>query len=86
MRETLAAFIDEAEQKGLWLHSHYQDLWFSPAELRAQNAQGRFLWGVNNWRQQDPAALIAVAEKDVEDAKARLHSIRTRIAESGVHV
>lgn len=54
IRNELAQLIAQAEHEGKWLHCHYQDLWFSPAELRRANAEGHFLWGVVYWQLRDP--------------------------------
>jgi len=48
------ALIAKAEAEGLWLYCHYQDLWWSPAELRADNVIGRYRWGPQNFRLRDP--------------------------------
>lgn len=40
------------ERKALWCS--YQDLWFSPDELEKANDEGRFCWGVVNWKLRDP--------------------------------
>jgi hypothetical protein len=51
--------FQEAEEKRLWFWSRYQDLWFSPAELRAQHQRGSFRWGHENWKLRDPTELLA---------------------------
>lgn len=67
--EELEFLIKEAEEKGWWLRSHYQQLEFSPRELRESNAQGRFIWGPVNWELIDPKTLLKDEEKE-------LHSLR----------
>lgn len=77
--EGLAALIDHAEHAGKWLHCSYQDLWFSPTELRAANAEGRMLWGPANWTLRDPSELIEQACNRVEIAKREHEAIVRRV-------
>lgn len=67
--KTMDDLIAEAEKKGLWLHTSYQDIWFSPAKLRLERAAGRFLWGATNWTLRDPQEYLAEAELKVIDAE-----------------
>lgn len=75
--QTLPELIDKAERNTLWLWCRYQDLWFSPAQLREANAQGRFRWGPVNWELRDPKERLAEADRrakaaaDTRDAIAR---------------
>lgn len=50
----IESMIQEAERKGLWLKSKYQNLWFSPEELRKEVRKGHFRWGRENWTMRDP--------------------------------
>jgi hypothetical protein len=76
---TLQPLIAQARKEGKWLHSQYQDIWFSPDELEAANREGRFLWGAVNWRLRDPnemvqekAKVLKKAEQDYLNAQKRL--------------
>ena len=66
----LDALIDQAEHEKKWLWSRYQDLWFSPSELRQKNNEGWFRWGAVNWELRDPAERLA--EYDVQIARVQL--------------
>jgi len=68
--EGLQPLFKEAEKKGLWFHCHYQDLLFSPAELRQAQSEGRFLWGAVNWTLVKPEERLDALEKAVDCAKA----------------
>ncbi len=57
--KTLDDLITEAERQDLWLHCHYQDLWFSPSDLREANRDGRFRWGAMNFELRDPIEKLA---------------------------
>ncbi len=57
--KTLEDLINDAERQGLWLHCSYQDLWFSPSDLREANRDGRFRWGAMNFELRDPIEKLA---------------------------
>jgi hypothetical protein len=85
LAEELAGLIAEAESKGLWISSRYQELWFSPDELRRNNARGAFLWSRDNWKIADPTIHLETlrqrasqASRDVEDFAWRLELARFR--------
>ena len=69
MNKEMNAMIDRAEKEKLWLRSLYQDMWFSPAELREQQAKGLFRWGVVNWELRDPKEHLAELQRIWVDAK-----------------
>ena len=58
-----------ARQQKLWFHGVYQDLWFSPDELDAEQAAGRFRWGAVNWSLRDPKEHLANLEERAKDAQ-----------------
>ena len=60
--ETLAPMFDRAERNGLWFFSPYQQLWFSPAQLKAEHAKGRFIWGPVNWQLRMPHERVEAAQ------------------------
>ncbi len=71
----LATHIDKAEAEGKWLWCHYQDIWFSPAQLREQIKNGKFRWGVVNWKLRDPQERVAEARKRADQANAEADRI-----------
>lgn len=79
VKEELAELLDQADREGLWLFTSYQQMWFSHADLRAQNDAGRFLWGPANWQLRDPAELIAQKEQALEVVQRDLDETRIRV-------
>jgi hypothetical protein len=79
VQELLKPLIAEAKATDRWLHCHYQDLWFSPEQLEAANAQGRFLWGPVNWTLRDPQERVAILSRDVENARLALESFKAQL-------
>jgi len=77
--EKLSELINQAEREGKWLHCNYQDLWFKPSELRAANADGRFVWGVSNFRLRDPQEQIAILHGEVDRAETALQQFIKRL-------
>lgn len=78
-KEQVEKLIREAEEKGLWLFCGYQDLWFSPAELRKAQSDGRFRWGPDNWRLRDPREMVTAAEYKVRAAQEHLEHVKARL-------
>lgn len=74
----LDELIEQARKEKKWLWCPYQDLWFSPDQLAAENAAGRFRWGPVNWKLRDQAERLAEAN----DAVKRANADRDRIAQS----
>lgn len=78
---TLRVLIEKAEHEGKWLRCFYQNLWFSPAELRHANDNGRFNWSPENFELRDPQDLLEqkryalnVAQADLEAAERRVRN------------
>lgn len=80
--ESLEPLFREALAKKLWFHSSYQDLWFSPAELRRMHAEGRFVWGPVNWKLRAPSEYLERTLNDVRSAQAAVVTVQQRIADS----
>ena len=76
---SLEPLFKEAAEKGLWFRCSYQDLIFSPAELRKAQQEDRFLWGDSNWRLFDPAEHLVVLESNIEEAKRELERFKVRL-------
>lgn len=79
MSRTMEDFIKQAEQSGKWLHCNYQDLWFSPAELREEQSRGKFRWGAGNWDLRDPIEELEALELKVTQAIEQLSRFRRRM-------
>lgn len=77
--ESLKPMFAEAREKGLWFWCHYQDLWFSPDALEAEQRAGRFRWGAVNWRLRDPKERPIEADKRVADAVAERERIAAQL-------
>ena len=76
---TLNPLIEKAEKEGMWLVSKYQSIWFSPKELREQNAKGSYLWGAVNWVLDDPIKELAYLEKKVIEAQRNVEDFKRRM-------
>lgn len=83
--ETLEPLFEQAEKEGLWFYCPYQDLWFTPKELREKQANGRFIWGLPNWELKNPQKKIDSLEQykvniganineQIKDFKKRMQS------------
>ena len=75
VKQELESLCKEAEEKKLWIHCHYQNLWFTPNELRTANADGRFIWGRVNFTLRDPQEKLDEIDRQIE----RLNSERSLV-------
>lgn len=71
----LKPLFDEARASGKWFWCNYQDLWFSPDQLAAAQASGRFLWGAVNWKLRDPTERIEEAKRRRDVAQAEVDRV-----------
>jgi hypothetical protein len=67
IRDMIAPMLKEARERGLWLHCSYQDMWFTPDELEAEQKEGRLCWGPVNWKLRDPRELYESIERRREE-------------------
>ena len=77
--ESLEPLFERARREKKWFFCHYQELWFSPRELREKHSEGRFIWGVVNWDLRDPEELLIEWELNLEMAKTQLKNFKERI-------
>jgi hypothetical protein len=78
--KSLEPMFKEAEEKGLWFNSKYQDLWYSPSELKEKQSEGRFIWGKENWELRNPKELIKEHERAIEYRNKEISNICDRIS------
>ena len=78
--DSLETMYNEAEEKGLWFHCSYQDLWFSPSELIKAQSEGRFIWGKKNWELRNPEELIKLHKSAIKNHNKEIELIRKRIS------
>ena len=69
VKASMAPLFREALAKKLWFFTSYQQIWFSPEELAAQHAQGKFLWGAVNWQLRDPVEALNDLDRKIADAQ-----------------
>lgn len=81
---SLNKLIDRAEAEGKWLHTNPRSklpvMWISPADLRRENAAGRYIWAPQNWVLLDPAEYVAEAQADVDRAVEELERRKAAVA------
>lgn len=77
--QSLEPLFKEAEEKGLWFRSYYQSVEFTPKELKAQHAQGCYIWGARSWKLFDPKELLRDPEKEKRVAEEHNKAILARM-------
>jgi hypothetical protein len=80
--ESLKPMFREAKSKKLWFYTSYQQIWFSPEELKAENKCGRFLWGAGNWELRDPIEGLQALDKKIENAQSDRDRFAARLRRS----
>lgn len=81
--KNLESLFAEAERKRLWFYCSYQELWFSPKELREEQANGSFVWGPVNWVLRDPMERLEELMKATESARQTQEAFALRVAQEG---
>lgn len=76
----MTELFERAKRDGLWFYLAYQGLWFSPAELAREQANGRFRWGPVNWRLRDPQEHVAQLRDEAKKLNEQADSVERRIA------
>ena len=76
----LEPLFEQAEKEGLWFYSSYQDMWFSPKELRDCHAHGRFIWGAVNWQLRNPQEKIDLLERQKVNIDKQIEEFREEMA------
>jgi hypothetical protein len=76
----LKPLFERAEREKLWFYSPYQDLWFSPEELREAQSEGRFIWGELNWHLRSPYERINQLEQQRRSLNEQMEKIFSRIS------
>ena len=82
MNKEMEGLFKRAKEEGLWFWCHYQDLWFSPDELRKAQADGRFRWGAVNWKLRDPREQVKKLERQAAEKLSEANSLRAVLAKS----
>lgn len=75
----LQPLFDEAKEKGLWFYSFYQNLWFSPKDLRRLHRKGRYIWGRDNWELRDPQERLAELQGKKMDIEKQIIELKAKI-------
>lgn len=73
---------EEAWVEGLWFFCIYDQFWFSPDELAAEQAKGNFLWLPSNWKLRDPKERLAELDREMVEAEQRRDEFVIRMEKS----
>lgn len=78
-KKNLSHLFKIAEEQGLWFYSHYQQMWFSPRELKEQQSRGHFVWGAVNWELRDPKIKLKQFEREIEELEKQKKEFELRL-------
>lgn len=80
--KSLEPLFKKAESEGLWFNSNYQDMWYTPKELREKQSQGFYIWGIDNWTLRNPQDRIDILEMCIKDLETEKFHFIERIKEN----
>jgi hypothetical protein len=75
----LEPLFKEAEERKLWFYANYQQMWYSPTELKAQHAKGYLIWGAVNWQLRNPYELMNELDAQIRGTEQRKKDLYKRI-------
>jgi len=77
----LEPLYKRAKEEGLWFFSNYQQLWFSPKELRDYQSEGNFIWGACNWILRDPIEKLMEMENKKNGIEREIIDFKNKIGQ-----
>ncbi len=77
--QDLAPLFQKAKAESLWFCCRYQQLWFSPEELAAKQAEGKFLWGPVHWELRSPSEHLRKLRSKAVKAEEKYLKFRGRV-------
>lgn len=80
-RDALDDLFTRARVERLWFfHGGLSGpLWFSPAELQAEQEKGTFVWGAGNWQLRSPLERLAQIDTEVRNLHVERDKLLKRI-------
>lgn len=81
-RAALDAMFAKARSEGLWFfHGGMSGpIWFSPADLEAEQKKGSFVWGAVNWQLRNPIERVAEVDQAILALNTERASLLSRMA------
>lgn len=80
--DSLRPLFEEAEEKGLWFYSTFNQRWYSPNELRAEQENGNWCWNARNWKLGDPKKHLEELRHEIDAAIQLAADFEKRMKES----
>lgn len=79
--EALDELFKRARKEHLWffLGGLTGPIWFSPDELEAQQKEGKFIWGADNWRLRNPQERVQELTREIEALDRQRDALCIRI-------
>ena len=77
--DSFRPLFEEAEEKGLWFFTEYQQLWISPSKLREAHKNGQFRWDAINWKLRDPMERVKQLKQEAIEATQNAGYILSQI-------
>lgn len=84
--DSLQPLFKRADRDGLWFYTDYQQLWFSPNELRKCHKEGRFVWGAENWNLRNPQERLNQIENEQRTLNQEKNEFLARMEKAKIKV
>lgn len=78
LKRSLKPLIDEAKEKGLWLHLKGY-AWLSPYELEKEQVKGHYTYDKKYWILGDPQDKVKELEDEIKRKQDELETFKSRI-------
>ncbi len=79
-KQAIEKLIDEAETKNFWIHIDYQNIWYSPQEMRDEIKElGRARFHSNNWNIRDPKEHLRYLTDKARQAVSELRQFEKQL-------
>lgn len=77
--DELEPLFEKAEKEDLWFYCSYQNLWFSPDDLRKRHKNGQYIWSIDNWELRDPKEKLAMLEEKKIKIQKEIDELKTKL-------
>lgn len=82
--ESFKPLFKKAKKHGLWFYCKHLGLWLSPEELKAEQTNGRFLWGAINWELRHPSQKLGQLLDMAHKSQQAVATFKARMSEQQI--
>ena len=79
--KSLEPLFEKAKKEKLFFFCYYQNLWFTPKELRQHHKEGTFIWEKANWELRNPKEETIRLKRLILNLEMKLKEWESKILE-----